>query len=189
VQHPERFRARMVERMTGANPISATALAREVGVSQPTLSRWLRQARSLDGMRKHKNNGGKPQARKTQVQCSPKSPRSWSAEEKLRLVMVAASLSEDELGEFLRREGIHEAQLERWREAVTQGALDQLKATSKKRPARGTPEAKRIKALEKELDRKDKALAEVTALLALKKKLEAIFGGDEDESTAARSGK
>ena len=40
---------------------------------------------------------------------------------------------------------------------------------------------RRNKELEKELARKDKALAETAALLALKKKAEAIWGDDEDD--------
>ena len=46
----------------------------------------------------------------------------------------------------------------------------------------------RIKELEREVRRKDKALAEVTALLVLKKKLEAIWGdGDDDTPTTSGS--
>jgi hypothetical protein len=37
----------MVQRMVGAEAVSAIALAHEVGVSQNSLSRWLREARSL----------------------------------------------------------------------------------------------------------------------------------------------
>ena len=187
VQHSDGFRARMVERMTGANPISATALAREVGVAQPTLSRWLRAAPSLGAMSKQKKKSNQGKARQRKTQSTSKSSRSWSAEEKLRVVMAAAPLSEDELGEFLRREGIHEAQLEAWTEAVTTGALDRLKSASRRKSSRASPEAKQLKALQKDLDRKDKALAEVTALLALKKKLELLFGEDEGEATTTRS--
>ena len=44
-----------------------------------------------------------------------------------------------------------------------------------------TSDARRIKELERELRRKDKALAETAALLVLSKKLEAIFQQDKDE--------
>ncbi len=43
-------------------------------------------------------------------------------------------------------------------------------------------------ALEKELSRKDKALAETAALLVLKKKVQEIWG-DEDDPTAGSNGK
>ncbi len=49
-------------------------------------------------------------------------------------------------------------------------------------------DARRVRALERELARKDKALAELAALVALKKKLELLWG-DEDESTPGRSAK
>jgi transposase-like protein len=111
-----------------------------------------------------------------------KSTRRWTFEEKLRVVSAAATMSEAELGAFLRREGLHEAQLAEWR-GLVQAALD----TPKKPSRRGaSAEAKKIKALEKELRRKEKALAEVAALLALKKKADALWG-DEDESTPSRS--
>jgi hypothetical protein len=56
----------------------------------------------------------------------------------------------------------------------------------KKRRSGKSPEAKKIQELERELKRKDKALAEVTALLALKKKLDALLG-DEDDDTRPRN--
>ena len=42
-------------------------------------------------------------------------------------------------------------------------------------------DAKKIRALEKELQRKDKALAETAALLVLKKKVQEIWGDEDDE--------
>ena len=44
MQYPERFKQRMIERMTGVGAMSAGALSEEVGVAQSTLSYWLRQA-------------------------------------------------------------------------------------------------------------------------------------------------
>ena len=49
-------------------------------------------------------------------------------------------------------------------------------------------EAKRVRTLERELRRKEKALAETAALLVLKKKAAAIWG-DEDDSTEWKNGK
>lgn len=166
------FKARMVKRMAGPEGISATALAQEVGVPQSTLSRWLKAAGTVSAMGGSQDEqGGK--ARR---------PQDWSAQEKLRVVAEALELSEGELGEFLRRKGLHTAQLEEWRAAAEQA----LMIPAKTRRGKKSPEAKRVKALERELTRKDKALAEVTALLVLKKKLEAIWG-DEDESTPTKN--
>ena len=50
--YSERFKSRMVGRMSGPHASSANALSGEVGVNQPTLSRWLREARTVSGMAK-----------------------------------------------------------------------------------------------------------------------------------------
>jgi len=80
-------------------------------------------------------------------------------------VLDAAPLSEAELGAFLRKRGLQTTQLSSWRTTIA--------AALSERPPR-KPEARseqqRIRVLEKELLRKDRALAEVTALLALRKK-------------------
>ena len=79
MSHPEGFKARMVTRMTGPEDISARELSRQVGVSWATLSRWLREARSLRSM--------------TTPENPPISPRKWSPEEKLRIVAEARQLT------------------------------------------------------------------------------------------------
>ncbi len=167
------FKARMVQRMAGREAISATALAKEVGVSQNTLSRWLREASvampTVTSMKKKRPASRMGSARR-------------SAEDKFKILLQAAALSDEELGEFLRREGLHEAQLEEWRVAATGG----LKAPHGKRSERSS-DARKIKELERELLRKDKALAEVTALMILKKKVREIWG-DEDADTSTRKG-
>jgi transposase len=114
---------------------------------------------------------------------TPKRPQDWTAEEKLAVVVEAAALSDEEIGAFLRRKGIHEAQLKEWREIVLSGLEKRPTRFSKK----STTEARRIRELERELARKEKALAEAAALLVLKKKARAIWG-DEDDSIATGNG-
>jgi transposase-like protein len=165
-QYSEAFRAKIVKKLLVPGGVSQTKLAAEIGVPQGTLSRWLREARTVAPMSEKK----------------AKSPRNWSAAEKLRVVVEAARLPDAELGEFLRREGVHEAQLREWRDAAAAG----LDAAAK--PRRASSEAKELKKLAKELRRKEKALAEVTALLVLKKKADELWG-DEDDSTDEKSEK
>lgn len=112
-----------------------------------------------------------------------KRPKDWSAQEKLQVVIEAAGVPEEELGAFLRRKGLHEAQLEEWRQSV----LGSLEKTPGRPGKKRTAEARRVRELERELARKDKALAEAAALLVLKKKARAIWGG-EDESTEKKNG-
>lgn len=180
MKYSEAFKEKMVEKMAGVNGRSANSLSEEVGVHQSTLSRWLDQAGTLKNMRKkrttRKRGNGRPAKR----------PQDWAAQEKLEVVLEAASLSEEDLGEFLRRKGLHQAQLDEWHELMTKGALEEL--GSRRRRRKSSPEAKRIRELEKELRRKDKALAETAALLVLKKKVDAIWG-DVDDDTDLRNGR
>lgn len=170
------FKGRMVQRMAGREGISANALAQEVGVSQNTLSRWLRRASeaapTVTAMKK------KHSARK--------GSRGRSAREKLEIVMKAAALPDDELGAFLRRKGLHETQLEEWRSKAMEAAEGALKAPHGKRSEQ-TPERRKIRDLERELRRKNDALAEAGALLLLKKRFEEMLG-DEDGSSITRRG-
>ena len=167
----------MVKKLTGPDARSATALARETGVSQATLSRWLKQAGTLRGM---SNDTAKPSGVASGARS--RRPQDWTADEKLRAVVEAASLSEEELGAFLRREGLHEAQLRQWREDAKVALSSRRSKTSR------SPAAKRLRQLERELRRKDKALAEAAALLVLQKKVQALWA-DEDDDTEPRRGK
>jgi len=164
MEYSEQFKSKMVQKLAMPGGPSATALAKETGVPQSTLSRWLRKAGTVGSMKN-------------------KRPQDWSTEEKWQAVLEAEGLSGEELGAFLRRKGLYRAHLERWRAAM-QSALGSETKSSKKR----SPEARRVRELEKELRRKDKALAEASALLVLKKKAQAIWG-DEDDDTIPRNGK
>lgn len=165
--YSEKFRSEMVSKMLGPNRVSANALAERVGVGQPTLSRWLREAKMATVSRGKQKKAETPKRR----------ARQWTAAEKLRVVIEAGTLDEAGVGELLRREGLHAADLQHFREEALAG----LEA----KPVRAgeSPEAKRVKELERELKRKEKALAEAAALLVLRKKLNALWEEAEGEDT------
>lgn len=148
------FKRKMMTRLTGKSAISARQLARETGVSQQTLSRWLRDARRLPMMPKKK--------RRTSKQ--------WTVDDKARLLAKAAELSGDELSALLASEGLSLAELERWRLALEEGGTASTATT------------RQIRKLERELARKEKALAEAAALLVLKKKVDQIWGVEDDDT-------
>jgi transposase-like protein len=154
---------RMLRRLIGPSAISATALGRETGIGQTILSRWLRDATTVDRMAR-----------------DPKKKKQWTGAEKLRVVIAARGLSEAELGALLRHEGIFETDLVAWR-GVAEAAL----SDSVRRPG-DSDAVRRIHALERELQRKDAALAETAALIVLKKKAQAIWG-DADDTTPSPS--
>ena len=82
-------------------------------------------------------------------------------------------------GAWCREHGVYPADLDQWRLSATT-------ALAEPEEARASPQAtrqdkKRIKELERELLRKDRALAETAALLVLSKRVAAIFNKAEDE--------
>lgn len=171
--YSETFRKKLVERMLMPNPRPMTALARETGVAEATLYRW-RDGATLRGV-----STDRPDRKDS---SSAKPPHEWTAEEKLAVVLEAAGIPEAELGAFLRRKGVHEALLTEWRQQVTDGAVAALRGTNRSERKAAGADARRVRELERELRRKDKALAEAAALLVLKKKAQAIWG-DEDDDT------
>jgi transposase len=169
--YPAELREHLVERMLGPEQRSACSLARETGVSQTTLSRWNQEARSVAAMTKKTNDPGGPPAR------PPRRPQDWTPEERLRAVIESSKLPDADLGAWLRREGLHEATLAQWREAALRGLSGGGGGVA--------ADAKRMKDLERELIRKDKALAEAAALLVLRGKMKALW--EEEGGSTERS--
>jgi hypothetical protein len=168
------FRTLMVQKMTSPDRPNVESLSAEVGVPQSTLYRWV----SVAGKLMPRGDLVAPfVTAPTQRPLRMKRPQDWNAKEKLAAVLEAASLSDEEMGAFLRSQGLHEAQLQQWRDQMLAGLEPMTVHRGKK-----APEAKRIRELERDLRRKDKALAETAALLVLKKKAQAIWG-DEDDDT------
>ena len=151
------YKQKMIERLTGKDAVSARQAAQETGISQETLSRWLRDSRSLPLMA--------PRKRRT---------KPWSVEEKARVLTETARLTGRELTDYLDRQGLLLAELEQWRLALDDEGRASVATT------------KRIRKLERELARKEKALAEAAALLVLKKKVEDLWE-DEDDDTGEKS--
>jgi len=182
MQYPDMFKNAMIHKMTGPGAISASALSKQVDVPQATLSKWLRMAGV--GSAYNFPNIPKDYANMAKIN-KPRRPNNWSPEEKLNVVMEAVSLDDEQLGEFLRTKGLHQTHLEQWRLQMLDGLQNGF---PKKKTKQKKADAKRIRALEKEINRKDKALAETAALLVLKKKVQEIWG-DEDEPTNGSNGK
>ena len=178
MKYSEAFKSKMVEKMVGPNGRSASALSEEVGVPQPTLSRWLKSAGTVPSVAKSKKRGSRRRRRASADK--PKRPQDWKPAEKLQAVLETASLSEDELGEWLRKNGLHEEHVEQWRQQIEKAALEAL--APRRRSKKPSPEQERIRELQKELRRKERALAETAALLTLKKKADAIWGVVDDDT-------
>ena len=145
----------MLDRLTGKDAVSARQLGLETGIRQQTLSRWLQEACSLSVM---------PPKRTT---------KAWSIDDKIRILAEASRLTGAERTRLLTREGLLLAELEQWRLALAGEGRASLATT------------KRIRQLERELARKEKALAEAAALLVLKKKVEPLWEAEDDDMDEA----
>lgn len=108
-----------------------------------------------------------------------KRPQDWSAEEKLNMVMTCASLDDEKLSELCREKGIFPHHIIQWKSDFVTGKTVSLNASTR---TENKVLRQNIKALKKELNRKDRALAETAALLVLQKKVSEIWGNDEDNS-------
>jgi transposase len=169
--YSEAFKRKMVAKLVGPGAKSATELSTEVGIPQSTLSRWILRAGTV----------GPALTKKIAPEITDRPAverrKERTASEKLMLLMESMSLPDDELGAFLRREGLHEAELREWRESAHEALEGRAAAAGRKKQ-----EVKRVRELEKELRRKDKALAETAALLVLQKKVQAIWGVADDDT-------
>jgi hypothetical protein len=157
---------------TPAGP-SRRTLAQDSGVSLTTLGRWKLEAGTIRRMSKDDDS----KVPEPEFVTPGRSPA-----DKLRLVVEAGALSGEHLGAFLRREGLHEADLDEWREAMVSGLAP---ARPQSKHGRSV-EVRRVRELERELRRKDKALAEAAALLVLQKKVQDLWE-DEDDDMKSRS--
>lgn len=110
-----------------------------------------------------------------------KETKTWGAEARFSIIVETAALSESELGEYCRKKGIYPEQIKMWKaDFIKNGALQLVSKQQEKKQS--SIDKKRIQQLEKELQRKEKALAEAAALLILRKKLQAFYGeGNEDD--------
>ena len=131
-------------------------VAREVGIGVGTLEKWREDAQSR-----------------------PARGRAWTAGARLDAVITTAAMSEAGKSAWCREHGVYPTELDKWRASCTAAlaAPEEVRAS----PQATRQDRKRIKELERDLLRKDRALAETAALLVLSKKVAAIFNKGEDE--------
>jgi len=104
-------------------------------------------------------------------------PRYKPASEKLALLLESKLLEADRRGEWLREKGLHSEHLTLWEQELRE-LMDDKTANDK---TELQTLRKRTRQLEKELDRKNTALAELAALMVLKKKVDEIWGANEGD--------
>lgn len=160
-RYSEDFKKSIVKKILLPGSPGISTISEDSGISIPTLYNWIRKLREDVEMNMEGVNLG-----------------DRSILEKQELLLEAASISEAQRGAWLREKGIHEEQLKLWRTEVREA----LKYNRKLERSEILILKKQNKQLENELNKKNKALADMTTLLALKKKLEGIwFEPDEEQ--------
>lgn len=157
-------KAAVIQRMLPPHNVSLRQLSQEEGISEGTLSRWRAEARSKGRLLPDAHAG----------------PEGWSARDKFAAVIETAGMNEAEISEYCRERGLYREQLSAWR-AACERANDWDRSAARQIARETKDDRNRIRQLERELARKEKALAEAAALMILRKKADAIWGAKEGE--------
>lgn len=155
------FKEQITKKMMPPNNQSVAQIAKETGLPYATLYTWKQNQQS---------KGFVVPAKKTTTD-------QWDSKAKLAIIIQTAAMNEAESAEYWRKNGLYVEKINEWK-ANFEAPSETASPADKRSLA---AERKKIKKLEKELLRKDRALAETAALLALSKKAQAIWGINEED--------
>ena len=155
-RYGQAYKDRIVARLLPPESSAIDLVSREVGISVATLERWRADVLA--------NGSGAGSSQR------------WTAAARLQAVIITAAMDEATRSTWCREQGLYPAELEAWKRDAIAG-LGEPRAAS---AVEARQDRRRVKELERELHRKDKALAETAALLVLSKKLSAVFHEGED---------
>ena len=156
------FKASIIAKMLPPNNVPVLQLVQETNIPKDTLYAWRAKARQ-DAL-------GAAVASTTHA--------GLSSEEKFAVVVESAPLNEIELGEYCRRKGLYAQEIAAWRASCMQANRT---VSAKAERAELRAHKQQVQTLQRELRRKEKALAEAAALLVLEKKVQALFAEHGDE--------
>lgn len=163
-RYNEGFKEAAVKKLLSPGSLGLKRTAHHLGVPSSTLFEW---------KVKYANKVNMKQTKKLRL------VKDWTSEEKLGALLETAKMSENELGKYLRANGLHSSDLESFKHELLSSST----------PSRGRPKLdpevvqlrKDVKILSRDLNKKDKALAEMSARVILLKKSRLLWGEPEDE--------
>lgn len=163
MRYPAERKEAILKKMLPPHNKTIAELAKEEGISEGTLYNWRKSARMAGRL----------------LPDGDTTPAGWTSADKFAAVLETAALNEVALSDYRRRRGLYPEQIRTWREACEQA--NNWDGTQNKRLQESRKaDQLRIKGLTRELERKEKALAEAAALLVLRKKAQAIWGEGDD---------
>ncbi len=168
-KYTEAIKASVLTKALAPNAPGVIELAKEFNIPKATIYTWLINMKN--------KNSKKEQTRQR--------PKDQSPAFKLQAVMETLGKSEEEQSAYCRAQGIYYDHILAWRQQILESLGARTSTVDKAKDKENKAENQRIqdemKALKSDLKRKDKALAEVTALLVLKKKANLLWGEIEDD--------
>lgn len=154
----------IVQQVLSRGTKSIKLIAKENNIGYSTLQKWIKKIHNGQSLERTniRNVGSNRQSRTAQFNH----------------ILATHNLDEVSLGKYCRKHGFYSHQLTTWRKFFMSSSHNPTNQ-SQQSELKKLREAN--KQLQKELQRKEKALAEASALLIMKKKADLIWGVDEDD--------
>ena len=163
IRYTEEKKASVLKRMLPPESASVAKLSAELGISESCLYYWRMKARQKGAL----------------MPDSTQPPEQWSSASKFTVVLETARMTEAELSTYCRQKRLFVEQVKTWRQ-ICEDANRRADKVRIDNHQESKHDKQRIHVLERELQRKEKALAEAAALLILRKKLDAFYSESED---------
>ena len=171
MRYSESFKVQAVEKaLSRSDGTTLEQITDSLGIGHSTLHKWMVKSRNQQlGSSSEHDSASISGVRKE------KRPQDWSQAERLDMVIACGCLDATAMNQLCRERGLYAHHVAQWKQDFISGAT-----TNERADAKGLKGE--VRELKKELNRKDRALAETAALLVLQKKVSAIWGSDEDNS-------
>ena len=151
----------VLSKLLSPDQYSVAEISREEGITEQTLYAWRNKARE-SGL----------------LMPNHASPDRWDKQTKFSIVLETSAMNAQELSGYCREKGLYSNQVQQWRDACLDGIDVPTEDPKAIRYEIRTLKNDK-KTLERELRRKDKALAEAAALLVLAKKYRPLWEDEE----------
>ena len=170
-RYTQSFKRQAVEKaLSRADGTTLAEITDSLGIGQSTLNKWIVKSRNQQlGSSSEHDSASIGGVRKE------KRPQDWNQEERLDMLIACGSLDEAAMNQLCRERGLYAHHVSQWKQDFISGVTANERSDAKSLKGE-------VRELKKELHRKDRALAETAALLVLQKKLDTIWGNDEDNS-------
>ena len=149
------FRQQALEKVYNRGDRTVQAIADDLNINSWPLKNWMKLPKEVV---------------ESQAGLMTKRPQDWSLSERFQLILDSQGKAGETLNAWCREQGIFPHHLHAWRKAFETGTSETVVSRAEWRELKASHQA-----LQRELKRKEKALAEAAALLVLQKKYQALL--------------